>query len=170
MRKASDYLSTNRSRKSISPTDKSVADRRSETQRITEEMEARGIDTSRPTKRSECPITRPCPFVGCVYHLYLDVTNKGTIKFNFWGIEPWDMQDSCVLDIAEEYPNGLSLTDIGQYVGLTRERIRQIEKEALKQLKESEVDLQEWLRQIHEREANAATVSTSFNPSGYTGD
>lgn len=101
-----------------------------------------------PKTRADCPSVRPCPFVGCAYNLYLDVTNKGTIKYNFYGVEPWEMRTSCVLDVAESHPNGLSLTDIGENVGLTRERIRQIEREAIAKLRDNvgEATLKEWLQ------------------------
>lgn len=97
-----------------------------------EKLKEEGIRTSRPTCRQECPVVRPCPFVGCRYHLYLDITDGGNIKYNFYGIEPWDMQFSCALDLADS--GELGLTQIGHVMGLTRERVRQIEKDALAKL------------------------------------
>jgi DNA-directed RNA polymerase sigma subunit (sigma70/sigma32) len=40
------------------------------------------------------------------------------------------MKETCVLDIADN--GGLTLEEIGELVGVTRERIRQIEELALK--------------------------------------
>jgi DNA-directed RNA polymerase sigma subunit (sigma70/sigma32) len=61
--------------------------------------------------------------------LYLDVTESGSIKFNFPGLEPEDMIESCALDIADR--GGTTLENVGEMTGLTRERIRQIETRAL---------------------------------------
>ena len=37
----------------------------------------------RPTTRVDCENgMRPCPWVGCRYHLYLDVDKRGRISFN----------------------------------------------------------------------------------------
>lgn len=126
-------------RKSLPVGQKKVEKRREETRLTLEYLESRGVDTERPKKRSECPTQRPCPFVSCRYHLYLDVNESGTIKFNFHGIEPWEMKESCVLDITDkEIP--LTLNDVGEHMSLVRERVRQIELSALQKI-EKEMDL-----------------------------
>lgn len=88
------------------------------------------LDALRPKTRADCINgPRPCPWVGCKYHLYLDVNPKtGSIKINFPDIEPWEMEVSCVLDVADGGP--VTLDEIGRIMNLTRERIRQLEKEA----------------------------------------
>lgn len=80
----------------------------------------------RPKNRAQCPSMRPCPYVGCRYHLYLDINSPGELKMNFHGIGPEDMRWSCALDIAEEQEGIMSLANIGEYMGLTRERVRNI--------------------------------------------
>jgi sigma-70-like protein len=92
-------------------------------------------DADRPRLRSECEsAARPCPFVSCKHHLYLDVTrDTGAIKFNFPDLEVWDMRESCVLDVAGR--DGETLEVVGEYMNLTRERIRQIEHRALKKVR-----------------------------------
>lgn len=66
-------------------------------------------------------------------HLYLDVGEEsGTVKLNFEG-ELWDMPETCALDVADR--GGVTLEDVGRILGLTRERIRQIEVGALVKLK-----------------------------------
>lgn len=90
-------------------------------------------DIKRPKYRSECGTERPCPFVSCRCHLYLDVNRSGGIILNTVGMEPWEMKHSCALDLAD---NGTyTLAYISQLFGLTRERIRQIEVKALKKIK-----------------------------------
>lgn len=84
----------------------------------------------RPKTRAECEgHARPCPFVSCRWHLYLDVTIGGSIRLNFPDIEPADMTDSCVLDIADR--GGMTLEEVGAAINLTRERVRQLEVSAL---------------------------------------
>lgn len=69
---------------------------------------------------------RPCPFVSCKYHLYLDVNPEtGSLKINFPEREPWELSETCALDVADRA--GMTLEEVGQILNLTRERIRQIE-------------------------------------------
>jgi hypothetical protein len=90
--------------------------------------------TSRPAFRLDCAEgLRPCPFVSCRYHLYLDVSPRtGSIKVNFPDLEVWDMPYSCALDVADA--GGATLEDVGSIMNLTRERIRQLEVKALTRL------------------------------------
>lgn len=108
----------------------------------------------RPSKRSECINgPRPCPWVGCKYHLYVDVhPTSGRLIWvhseEFEGHKRTPDIDSifalvdqtfdeghptCALDLAEQ--GGMTLEDIGSTMHLTRERIRQIEAKALEKLK-----------------------------------
>lgn len=77
---------------------------------------------------------RPCPLVRCRYNLYLDVTRHGSIRLNFPSREPWDMPShlSCALDVADRGPAILDV--VGLATNLTRERSRQIAKEAARKL------------------------------------
>lgn len=96
----------------------------------------------RPTTRGECAdMERPCPFVSCKYHLYIDVHPvRGSIKINFPDIEVWEMTDTCALDIADR--GGITLEEVGEIMNLTRERVRQVETQGLAKLQGlSEVDL-----------------------------
>jgi hypothetical protein len=88
----------------------------------------------KPREREACQGTeRPCPFVSCKYHLYLDVSPRtGAIKLNFPDLEVWEMNDSCALDVADR--GGTTLEDVGAIMNLTRERIRQVEVRALAKL------------------------------------
>lgn len=91
-------------------------------------------DYWRPTTRSECvDMERPCPFVSCKYHLYIDVHPvRGSIKINFPDLEVWEMTDTCALDIADR--GGITLEEVGQIMNLTRERVRQLETQGLSRL------------------------------------
>lgn len=99
---------------------------------------------------------RPCLWVSCKYHLVLDINPAtGSIHLNtgarsrrtlpVWqrlGTEEWleraadavlDMPETCALDVAER--GGASLEEIAALLGITRERARQIEVEALAKLR-----------------------------------
>jgi len=105
----------------------------------------RHVKHPRPATRADCltggmNAERPCPYVGCVWNLALDVMPNGTLHFNapvtFHDGDPIpevhieQMPDTCVLDVCER--EGETLEGIGAYYGVTRERIRQIETTALR--------------------------------------
>lgn len=93
------------------------------------------VDIPRPTTRAECrEEMRPCPWVACKHHLYLDINPEtGSIKINFPDLEPWELQNTCALDVAER--GGITLEEVGEIMNLTRERIRQVEVRGLLKLK-----------------------------------
>jgi Sigma-70, region 4 len=93
------------------------------------------VDVPRPMTRSECANEiRPCPWVACKHHLYLDVNPEtGSIKINFPDLEPWEMRETCALDVADRA--GITLEEVGEIMNLTRERIRQVEVRGLLKLK-----------------------------------
>ncbi len=93
------------------------------------------VDIPRPTTRAECKEEmRPCPWVACKHHLYLDINPEtGSIKINFPDLEPWELKNTCALDVAER--GGITLEEVGEIMNLTRERIRQVEVRGLLKLK-----------------------------------
>src|SRR5215468_1676730 len=93
------------------------------------------VDIPRPQTRAECrEEARPCPWVACKHHLYLDINPEtGSIKINFPDLEPWELQHTCALDVAER--GGITLEEVGEIMNLTRERIRQVEVRGLLKLK-----------------------------------
>lgn len=93
------------------------------------------VDIPRPTTRAECrEEARPCPWVACKHHLYLDINPEtGSIKINFPDLEPWELTHTCALDVAER--GGITLEEVGEIMNLTRERIRQVEVRGLLKLK-----------------------------------
>jgi hypothetical protein len=92
-------------------------------------------DPFKPQNRGECKEgERPCPYVSCKHHLYLDVNPEtGSIKLNFPDLEVWEMAETCSLDVADR--GGITLEEVGEILNLTRERIRQVEVRGLLKLK-----------------------------------
>lgn len=99
----------------------------------------------RPKTRADCDeVERPCPFVSCRYHLYLDVSPSGTIVVNFPEADVHELKHSCSLDEALE--GGMSLEEAGKRLNLTRERVRQLEGPAIAQVEAAGVPLpEEWI-------------------------
>jgi hypothetical protein len=94
-------------------------------------------DIDRPSTRESCKMmARPCPFVSCSHHLYLDVNPEtGAIKLNFPHLEVWEMAETCSLDVADR--GGITLEEVGAILNLTRERIRQVEVRGLGKIKDN---------------------------------
>jgi len=86
----------------------------------------------RPKTREDCAnVPRPCPYVGCPHNTYCDVTGAGSLKINgVPGEQVWerDPETSCVLDIADFNPEGLTLVEVAAILGgITKEAVRRIE-------------------------------------------
>jgi len=90
----------------------------------------------RPRTRGDCRTgPRPCPWVSCRHHLYLDVNDEsGSIKVNHPNTELEDMADTCSLDVADR--GSALLLETGAHLGVTLERARQMEGEALNHFEE----------------------------------
>ena len=122
------------------------------TKRLSKEELAQGEELSRvkvdrPVDRDQCATgVRPCPYVSCKHHLYLDVNpDTGSIKLNFPDLEVWEMEETCALDVADR--GGITLEEVGEILNLTRERIRQVEVKGLQKLRATsqELGLQDFL-------------------------
>lgn len=118
------------------------------------------MDYDRPSSRSECrDAKRPCLYVSCRYHLYLDVNPMtGSIKLNFPDKKVWQLEETCALDVAER--GGITLEEVGDIMNLTRERIRQVEVSGLDKLKGGDVPLHTFVEgrelESYERELEEA--------------
>lgn len=90
----------------------------------------------------------PCPYVGCKYHLYLDVSpTTGNLQYNHVGKEPDEIGETCSLRVATE--EGITLDATGDHMGITRERVRQIEAKSLVKLRVAK-DGREAIRDHHD--------------------
>jgi hypothetical protein len=121
---------------------------RSEARAAVERAKELEAELDRPKTRRECAEgPRPCPHVSCRHHLYLDVNPQtGTIKLNFPDLEVWELSVSCALDVADL--GGTAIETVGDFLNVTRERIRQIETQALSKL--SSLADTRHLRDFHE--------------------
>lgn len=81
-------------------------------------------DAQRPRKRGDCVDgPRPCPWVGCAYHLFLHVTKSGKIIHRSDVSEVEQLRQSCALDVADavaESGEALSDRDLARLLGLSK--------------------------------------------------
>ena len=117
------------------PRARTIAARRLTNVELREVQSTRDERADRPRTRAECQHEqRPCPWVSCKHHLYLDVNPRtGSIKLNFPDLEPWELEHTCALDVADD--GGHTLEEVGDITNLTRERIRQLELRGLIELR-----------------------------------
>lgn len=93
-------------------------------------------DIERPRTREECAHgPRPCPWVSCRHHLYVDVDDGGGLLVGSPDVLPWEARETCSLDVAEASGGGVTLQEVAELLGVTRERARQLETMALKRFK-----------------------------------
>lgn len=94
-------------------------------------------EADRPKTRGDCmeaEALRPCPFVACKHHLYLDVNPEtGAMRLTFPHLRVEQLEETCALDVAQR--DGATLLEVGRLINLTRERIRQLEVRGLIKLR-----------------------------------
>ncbi|MDP9033224.1 MAG: hypothetical protein M3O50_00315 [Myxococcota bacterium] len=131
-------------------------------------LEEPPFDVDRPRTRADCAkVARPCPFVGCRYSLYLEVSRNGSIKFRFPDLGPEDMspEHSCSLDVADL--GGVSLQEAGRALNVGRERVRQIEQSGRATLARRHPELRHLLED-HEDKSRAVLEPKSTAPAART--
>lgn len=98
-------------------------------------------NVDRPRTRGECQGgERPCPFVSCRFHLYLDVQGPA-VKLNFPDREVDELDETCALDVADR--GGATLHEAGTLMNVTRERVRQIELTAARRAGKRD-EIEDW--------------------------
>jgi hypothetical protein len=95
----------------------------------------------RPLTRGDCAgAARPCPWVGCKFHLYFEVhAITGAIRIHHPNLEPWELAETCSLDVADR--GGATLEVVGGLFNITRERVRQVETKAAFQARARAMEL-----------------------------
>lgn len=84
----------------------------------------------RPVTRADCVGQfRPCPYSTCRHHL-IHAYNKNDIK-NITEDDILSLPETCVLDVVDDNQFGLTLLEIGNLLGVTRERARQLIADAV---------------------------------------
>ena len=97
-------------------------------------VEPKPVSLTRPRSRAECAGgVRPCPWVSCRYHLYLDVRADGVLRVNFPDKEPDELPISCALDVAGDGPR--TLDAIAGLMGMSKERARQLEAAGMESMR-----------------------------------
>jgi hypothetical protein len=93
------------------------------------------LDTApRPATYGECmDMPRPCPYVSCRHHMYLHVTETGSVQLRFGEVDLDELPYTCSLDAAFDGP--MTLEEVGEGLAFTKERVRQIETGALVKVK-----------------------------------
>lgn len=102
------------------------------------------LHPDRPTRRGQCKDgPRPCPWLSCRYHLYLDIRPvSGTLVYAHGLVELEAMQDTCALDVADRGRH--TLEEVSQHVQLTRERTRQLQEVALAKIRRALTPATRW--------------------------
>lgn len=92
-------------------------------------------EVDRPQKRQDCEFgPRPCPFVSCRHHLYLETNPvNGSITIAHGHAEVDEIPETCALDVASRGEH--TLEELGSILAITRERLRQLEARALRKVK-----------------------------------
>ena len=108
----------------------------------------------RPRTRADCiDGPRPCPWVACRHHLNLEVNPTGGLRQ--LEAAPWtsEANPSCSLDLVDAHGT-LTLEQVASILGLTRERVRQVEMKAFARVRRKNPELAESIAEF-ERISNA---------------
>ena len=128
------------------PLPKTVTEPRGKSNRATLLRDLRAEDEERPPRprvRGDCADgPRPCPWVGCAHHLYLDgKPGAPSFQLNFPALETNDgpdldaLPDTCSLDVADRGEQ--TLDAVGKALNVSRESARLIEAKALRKVERS---------------------------------
>lgn len=96
-----------------------------------------------PRTRADClpggvNAARPCPYYGCRHHLGLEVNrDTGHLRVAIYPEDLGSVPETCSLDVSDLAAQGdeVTLDEVGRLLGgVTRERVRQVEAQALRKL------------------------------------
>ena len=109
-----------------------------------DELEAADrLHQAMPRRLEECPDDdEQCPYVACRYHLWTDIVGR-SVRYGKQGSEreyryemvqtdAWGSWPTCALRAARQGPR--TLDEVGDVLGVTRERVRQIQVAAMAHL------------------------------------
>lgn len=89
---------------------------------------------ARPKTRADCQGgPRPCPFATCRYNLMVEIGHGGMLRVTYPDVEFENRPDTCALDVADR--GGETLEGVASILGVTRERVRQLEAHGLKAMR-----------------------------------
>ena len=97
-----------------------------------------------PQTRADCKdMLRPCPYVSCRHHLFLDIASDGRLFMNTQADEADEdsivaeleaMQETCALDVADRGEH-LPLEDVADVMGVSHVAIHLVERRAADKLR-----------------------------------
>lgn len=100
------------------------------------ETAASPLPVLRPRTRGDCVNgPRPCPWVACRHHLWLDVDRRGFIQAGSRGTDIaclTTMPETCALDVADA--GGTTVDHIALLYGVSTSRIGQLIQAGLRRL------------------------------------
>lgn len=117
----------------------------------------RALKAARPVTRGDCiGGIRPCPWASCRHHMVhaLKGWRSGPMPKRIAdALDVAEMGETCVLDIVDAHHDtdargdldGITLSDTAEHMGLTRERARQIEGDAIDALRSLSLDPQDYI-------------------------
>lgn len=91
----------------------------------------------KPKNFSEClTVEGPCVFISCRHHFIWANRNKFKLEDDkiIYYLQTLNQQTACTLMFVYWHRTGARLREIGEVFGFSRERVRQIERDATKRL------------------------------------
>ena len=126
---------------------------------------------ARPKTRGQCAAEmRPCPWVRCRHHLFLDAKDNGSLKMHHGETADalFRMRETCSLDAAAR--GAMDLDECGAHLGVTHERVRQEQEKAMQSLssilKKAEIEIDANMSDCHEDQYVASPLDTQIRALG----